>query len=706
MKSLTEKYRPHTFESVLGQKDVIAWLTRQVRAGTGRSVILHGPPGVGKTSLGRIYAQALLCENVGETGSPCRACGECRAFEQPGGHPSYIELNCARSGRLEQVEGDLKALGHSPMYGSRWILALDEAHQTSPKAFDAMLKLLEEPPYGAVFIMLTTAIDKVPQTIKSRCAVHELKPVDFKPSLLHLERLCKAEKIAYETDGLALIVDVSGGGIRDMVTRLDQVSEDGASVTEREVRRLFNLDYVDTLVRYMRAVLTADLQAQINVIQEWSDMPAKKAEGVQRSLEFLFMTEFMRLRREDRIMNSMLPADREWIATEMHVRARAAGIDERTFWQEMVDFWNANNGGMTDAELFAKVTKFDAFMNIERAAPIDESPHCARASISVTNDGRIPAPRRRVAAACDAEASFKAPVAVRQSAHLTKPQVRKLWDAGSFLVQEYGILLNTRIVIAHERLGIAKTSDAVDLVGDLVHELGLTLKRWAPRSCSHFHWLYVHEHVQKRGPMTTLVAYVPEELGDGAEEWLFDSFLANRIGNPLPKSAVQMRITRYENNVWRVRRHVQLMRMLCRSVDPNIKVRDGGERRALIDALSIAERLRERFAALEASQRRRVSETIGEQEQRTAKDNRLAPLSAFGDKAWPALFTGWELMEHRDRQREKEERGRAEMKIRLEWPEGDKRQNQVRKTALARLRASWPQDPQRRRDRSWKGWWL
>lgn len=294
----------------------------------------------------------------------------------------------------------------------------------------------------------------------------------------------------------------------------------------------------------------------------------------------------------------------------------------------------------------------------------------------------------------------------RHRAHLTKSQVRELWDAGSFLVQEYGILLNTRIVIAHERLGLAEVRDGAHLVSDLVHELGMALKRSAPKKCPRFHWLYVHNNGMNSGFSTTIVAYIPKELSDEADEWLFDHFLLNRFGSSPPRDAVRMKVTGYQNDAGRVHRHWQLMRILCRSVNPEIKVRDDGERDALIDVLSISKRLREGFSILEVPQRWRVSETVGEQAQRKATVERLAPLSAFGDRAWGALFAGWELREYQDRQREKGERSRARMKIELEWPEGvGQRQDQVRAALLERVQTSWPLDPKQRL-RSWRGWWL
>ena len=319
-----------------------------------------------KTSAARIYAQALQCERVRETGSPCLTCEECVAFKQPGGHPSHIEHDCARFGRLEDVEENLKALRSHPIFGRRWVLTLNETHRASLRALDAVNTLLEEPPSWAVFIIVTPEIDKLPPTIKSRCAILEFRPISFEASLSHLTRLCHLEKIPYEAEGLALIAEVSRGGVRDMITRLDQVSEGGAVVTEQEVRRLFKINYVDTVVQYIRGLLAGDLQLQVTIVEKWPDPPSKKAQAIEAVLAFLFTTGVLRLRRQDRVINAMLPTDQEWIVAEMSARAAAAGIDERKFWQEIVDFWRPEGSELTDAAFVQKVIKFDTLLNIDR----------------------------------------------------------------------------------------------------------------------------------------------------------------------------------------------------------------------------------------------------------------------------------------------------------------------------------------------------
>jgi hypothetical protein len=166
-----------------------------------------------------------------------------------------------------------------------------------------------------------------------------------------------------------------------------------------------------------------------------------------------------------------------------------------------------------------------------------------------------------------------------------------------------------------------------------------------------------------------------------------------------------MRVVHPRTEARRSQRHMQLVRMLCRRVDPGIEVLDNGGRRALADILRVRGQCGQSVSGLPKLARRfAVSRTIGRQARRET-ERRLAPLSAFGDGAWHALSTGWELLEHQDRVHEREERARAEALIRAQWPEGGGvLQDRRREEALERMRAAWPEDP-RRRLRSWVGWW-
>jgi len=296
--------------------------------------------------------------------------------------------------------------------------------------------------------------------------------------------------------------------------------------------------------------------------------------------------------------------------------------------------------------------------------------------------------------------------ATHASIYLTKSQVHKLWEAGSFLVQEYGLFLNARISIRYKDLNVSSNEERTKLIADLVHELGMALKRWAPQSCARFHWLYSHELGRAGGLGTAVIAHIPVPLADDVEAWLFDHFLAKRYGWPIPSDAVSLRVTRQVDSDARMRRHLQLMRLLCRAVDPGIRIRHKGERIALIDLFRIPNRWRGITLASDANQAWRVSRTIGVSIQNLAKHQRMTPLSAFGDKAFDYLLTGWERLEYQDRRREKEDRARAQLKIELDWrEESGLLAKRAVAAALNKLRMSWPKDP-RERLRTWRGWWL
>jgi hypothetical protein len=312
-------------------------------------------------------------------------------------------------------------------------------------------------------------------------------------------------------------------------------------------------------------------------------------------------------------------------------------------------------------------------------------------------------------ATCAAQpATYSSALSQSRTSHcyLSKAAVGELYDAASFLVQDYGVALNVRIVLRHRLLGSDAASGACALVSDLVHELGMTLKRWAPRECRRFHWLYAHARGETTGLITTVVAHVPPRLQADAEEWLFDRFLAKRVGWPLPAGAVQMRVTHHKSPPSAMRRHNQLVRLLCRSVDPDAVVRVNGDRRRLIDVLRIPAGTREKLSPPGTAQIKRVSKTLGKQARAACTADHLAPLSVFDDGAWDFLMSGWELFEHQDRQRERAERAKAFAALAVQWPQGmGLRQDQMRSEALRALVVSWPMDPKQRL-RTWRGWWL
>jgi hypothetical protein len=205
--------------------------------------------------------------------------------------------------------------------------------------------------------------------------------------------------------------------------------------------------------------------------------------------------------------------------------------------------------------------------------------------------------------------------------------------------------------------------------------------------------------------VTTIVGWVPEALADEVDAWAFDSFLPTRFGSGSFRQAVQLRIGQPVARDDRVRRHWQLVRYLCRSLDPALQVRTEGGREALVDCLGVPRRLREPQGRPPVVQTWRVSRTIGEDARRKAAREKLPLLSALHDRAWSHLATGWELDEHRDRCRWAAEREAARRDVELSWPSaGGDLGDRQRDAKMAELEASWPDDPHMR-ERTWLGWW-
>jgi DNA polymerase III gamma/tau subunit len=337
----------------------------------GKNVILCGPFGVGKSSLAGLYAQALQCDEITELGSPCRVCEQCKYFAGPAiRHPDTPRLKCNEAGRFDDIEGLIKSLRYRPREGRRRILILDEAQEASLKALAALLDILQTKPSWVTIIIVTSKIEEIGDAIISRCVRHDLDPIGFDSSVRWLKQICDEENIRYDASGLSLIAQTAAGNIRVATKRLEQLADNYDMVTETVVRKHFKLDYVDRLISWVRALISADLQQQIDVLDGWADRAPKKAAAIEAFLNFIHMTEVRRLYRQDIIMQNTTPDDRKFVVGAMAARAATAGIATNMFWQEAVEFWAPRAGGMTEATLLERAIKFNDWLNIGYVAEV------------------------------------------------------------------------------------------------------------------------------------------------------------------------------------------------------------------------------------------------------------------------------------------------------------------------------------------------
>lgn len=219
--ALYRKYRSRTFDDLVGQEHVTKTLQNAVESGRiAHAYLFVGPRGTGKTSTARILARSLNCEH-GPTAAPCGECSLCIAITAGNGG-DVIELDAASESGVDEVRDIIESAKYSPLEGRYKVFVIDEVHDLSSKAFDALLKTIEEPPAHVVFVLATTEVNRVPLTIRSRCQRYEFHRGSLSDIIGRLEFVCKSEGIEFEPAALSAIARMADGGYRDALTLLEQ----------------------------------------------------------------------------------------------------------------------------------------------------------------------------------------------------------------------------------------------------------------------------------------------------------------------------------------------------------------------------------------------------------------------------------------------------------------------------------------------------
>ncbi len=243
---LARKYRPESFDGLIGQEAMVKTLTNAIRAERlAHAFVLTGVRGVGKTTAARILARALNCVGAdgkgGMTAEPCGQCTHCQAIAE-GNHVDVLEMDAASRTGVENIRELLDGVRYRPAMARMKVYIIDEIHMLSMQAFNALLKTLEEPPPHVTFIFATTETRKVPVTVLSRCQRFDLRRVDAERLALHFKTIAEKEDATVETEALQLIARVSDGSVRDGLSLLDQAIAFGAlEVTAEMVREMLGL---------------------------------------------------------------------------------------------------------------------------------------------------------------------------------------------------------------------------------------------------------------------------------------------------------------------------------------------------------------------------------------------------------------------------------------------------------------------------------
>ena len=221
--ALYRKWRPQTFDEVVGQKHITDTLKNQIRSGRlSHAYLFIGTRGTGKTTCARILAKAVNCENPLD-GNPCGVCQACQGIGE-GRIMDVVELDAASNNSVENVRALRDEAVFSPASVKKRVYIIDEVHMLSTSAFNALLKILEEPPEHLLFILATTELQKVPATILSRCQRHSFKRIDSSAIADYLGYIASKESLSLSIDAAALIARLADGGVRDALSLLDQCS--------------------------------------------------------------------------------------------------------------------------------------------------------------------------------------------------------------------------------------------------------------------------------------------------------------------------------------------------------------------------------------------------------------------------------------------------------------------------------------------------
>ena len=218
------KYRPMTFDSVVGQSALTTTLKNAVKSGKlAHAYLFCGPRGVGKTTCARIFAKAINCEHPREDGEACNECESCKAFNEQRSY-NIFELDAASNNGVDQIKTLMEQTRIPPQVGKYKVFIIDEVHMLSAQAFNAFLKTLEEPPSHVIFILATTEKHKILPTILSRCQIYDFERMTVANTIAHLKMVAEKEGVKYEDQALAVIAEKADGGMRDALSIFDQAA--------------------------------------------------------------------------------------------------------------------------------------------------------------------------------------------------------------------------------------------------------------------------------------------------------------------------------------------------------------------------------------------------------------------------------------------------------------------------------------------------
>ena len=318
-KALYRTYRPQTFEEVAGQKHIIKTLKNALATNKiAHAYLFCGPRGTGKTTMAKLFAKALNCEEG--IGHQCNECSNCKEIIE-GSHPDVIEIDAASNNGVEQVRDLIDKVNYLPIKGRYKVYIIDEVHMMTTSAFNALLKTIEEPPAHVIFILATTEPHNIIPTILSRCQRYDFTKVSDGDIEERIAVVLEKEGIQYDQEAVRAIISLADGGMRDALSILDQIlAYSGNTLSVEDVYSLFGLASEEEKVSFIKDINSGDIASALGKIKAFSEGGVDLKRLTEDLLEILKDVLILKKTKDEKELSVISEAHADELAAQINTR--------------------------------------------------------------------------------------------------------------------------------------------------------------------------------------------------------------------------------------------------------------------------------------------------------------------------------------------------------------------------------------------------